>query len=249
MSAVQSRQRFWGLRGRFFLVVSVWATGVAVHWLLFVFISISIGDGPTELARTFDVGWVGEDPETSDDGWIDTALLFDAEPLFLPTQWNSASDLSKIARLRDATELFPPFAARVGKVSMDLFPEGSFAPDDWAFLPDSAQPFRHFLKAASVVTANETIAGVSVRIVSVPGLGNPIELNEVLQVDLKLAPPTLWNPLEYVLVIDPKLGTEMPLKLTSSGSVDWDNLLTKALSENPFLEQLPYGYYRVFVAE
>lgn len=242
-------QRSWGIQSRLFLVIVVLSAGLGVHWLLFAFVSISIGEGPQEPASTFDVRWVENSLEAREDGWADSALLFDAEPLFLPTEWNSASNVTAIARLRDATELFPPFPSRVGALEVSPMALADGGIDEFPLLSDDSKVFRLFMGGSPVVIDSPETAAVHLRISSIGGSGPPTEILETLTLDLSQIPPTLWSPLEYVLILDPAFGSEMPLKLSSSGSVDWDRLLTEAVLGSPLLEQLPYGYYRVFVAE
>tara|TARA_B110000037_G_scaffold212998_2_gene266557 strand:+ start:64854 stop:65600 length:747 start_codon:yes stop_codon:yes gene_type:complete len=242
-------QRSWGLRSRLFLVIVVLGAGLAVHWLLFAFVSISIGAGPREPSSTFDVAWVESRQEALDEGWADSALLFDAEPLFLPTEWNSASDVTEIARLRDATELFPPFSFRIGALTMSAPTITAGSVGDLPLISEKTKLFRLFLDGGPDEVSSLQASGVHVRIHSLSEEGAQLEITEILTVDVSQAPPTLWNPLEYVMILDPAFGAEMPLKLSSSGSVEWDDLLTEALSGSPVLEGLPYGYYRVYVAE
>ena len=46
-------QGSWAIKSRLFLVIVVLSAGLGVHWLLFAFVSISIGEGPREPALVF----------------------------------------------------------------------------------------------------------------------------------------------------------------------------------------------------
>ena len=158
---------------------------------------------PANLPSSFDVRWIESGLEETEDSLADSALLFDAEPLFLPTEWNSASDVTSIARLRDATELFPPFSSRVGELATRQMALGEEDIGAFPLLSEDSRLFRLFMDEGSVLTEPLETTAVHVSIRSLGNSERMTEISETMALDLSQMPPTLWSPLEYVLILDP----------------------------------------------
>lgn len=239
------------LRQRVLVFAIVVAIGLVVHAGLFFLVSVPIGAGPEEIREEPWIDWtgnagVGESPVVREQ-----ALLLDAEPLFVPTPWNTASALDEIARLRDETELFPPFPPRVGDATGLWSPadppavEGLIARRIEA--PPLSRPFRLLgVRPEDTAAVSRSPRPALLEVFSLATGAPAAEPRSFAALDT--APPdTLWNPLEFLVLVDAATGGGLPLRLNSSGSPEWDRAVSRALRGDPLLSELPQGYFRILV--
>ncbi len=219
----------------------------AAHLLLFVVARVPLGSGPGEAPATTIVTWRGENAGEEEALWAEQALLLDAEPLFVPSPWNAASRLDEIARLRDETEIFPSFEPRLRAR------EGLWAPPAEAESPDlnslhrAPDPLRAFGRGGATAVNPPRAPAITLEIRALAGSRAQFPSDITFDPGAVSPPDALWNPLEFLLVIDPATGTGMPLRLNSSGSATWDRAVTEALAAHPAVTRLPEGYFRVLV--
>lgn len=234
-------------RGPLFALIVV--IGLLVHYGLFFLASVPIGKGPAEVASTAWIGWDGA--ETPGGGPIvqEKSLLLDAEPLFVPTIWNSASALDDIARLQDETELFAPFPVRLG--DRNAIWEPSAPPSTEELLAErlrrgEERPFRLLGKAVTVPGPATPARVPMVEILNL-ATGKVEGRDERLEIEGVSIPENLWSPLEFLFVVDMATGAGRPLRLNSSGFPDWDEAVARALVRHRALALLPSGYFRLTV--
>jgi hypothetical protein len=250
-SARRTDSRLSRVRGRVFVFGIVIVLGLVVHALLFFLISVPIGEGPREVREDAWIGWDGEHSPELSPMRTEQALLLDAEPLFVPTPWNSASALDEIARLRDETELFPPFPPRLG-TSAALWtppspPRAAELLDERLASAVTSSPFRLLgrgeERAPTPATPTSPALLEIFALASGEAVGSPLPF----QAQGEPPPATLWNPLEFLVVVDTATGGGLPLRLNSSGSPAWDQAVSTALRQHPLLGTLPHGYFRVVI--
>lgn len=227
------------------------ALGLVVHACFFLLVSVPVGEGPKAVEADPWIAWHGPTQRGTDPVVEERALLLDAEPLFVPTRWNAASDLDNIARLRDETELFPPFEPRLGEGRGIWSPR---PPEERKDLlaeriadGQGVQPFRLLgLGETSPVASERPGRPPMVEIISL-STGRTLAEPLPLVTDGETPPDTLWNPLEFLVSVDPSTGCGLPLRLNSSGSPQWDLTVSRTLRRHGALRELPNGYFRIVV--
>lgn len=119
MRKVWIRKRIWViLVAACAVILAVW-----VHLVGFLQIELSI---PTEADWKRPTGFAmysDSRREQTDPVLREQALLLDSASLFLPTRWNSASNINHVASLREETELFIPFAPMLNVNAEEMPPK------------------------------------------------------------------------------------------------------------------------------
>lgn len=179
-------------------------------------------------------------------------LLNDSSPLFMPTRWNLASNLEGVASLREATEVFDPYAARINlprepqwmnPFSSDdaLLPPESFLPQGSAFVLSSLG--RGNGSSENLSPAPPPVVAVNLEAVS-DALPTRSELPQSL---LASAPQGLWEPFQCLLGLAEGKPTGVPLQEKSSGNAAWDEVLKRYLQSLDYYRMLEDGYYRITI--
>lgn len=223
--------------------------GLAVHFILFFGVKVPLEepDGDNEGAG---FAIYGESVDPANALYAEQALLEDSKPLFMPTRWNVASDLQEIARLRDETELFRPYAPIVQLASVTDFVGLAPVPDVGATLSDrlSANPL--YPLAGFGEGASSDAGPLPPRRAELtwarPKDGAVGQLEVSLE-GLPEGPEELWSPAIFWVVIDPSLDSVTPMRLTSSGFPWWDAAIRDFLRTRDLARRLEPGYYRVTV--
>ena len=87
--------------------------GLVAHLGVFFLFKI---EGPSVLdseGRGTAMEFVGDLGRGQDPVLREQALLRDSAPVFMPTRWNLASEMTGVASLRESTEVFAPFPPRI----------------------------------------------------------------------------------------------------------------------------------------
>ncbi len=246
--APTGRLRPNGRRRRIALFGIVVAIGVGAHVLFFWIASVPLGSGPSEIVSEPWIAWAGEPQEAESALVRDQVVLLDAEPLFVPTRWNSASALNEIARLRDETELFAAFPPRVGAVDQIWRPAPVVAPDTSLVPAEDETTLNTFSSIGREAVAVNVLEPrpVLMEVTAFGAEGEEPFQSRVGPAD-RPAPANLWTPVEFLLVVDSRTGGGVPLRLNSSGDTGWDQAIARVLLQNPELKRLSSGYYRIIV--
>ncbi len=225
--------------------------GLLVHLMVLLVIRI---EGPQskqpdpDLHRVQYLGNLGEDTAPA---IIDQAVLNDSAPLFMPTEWNPVSEMSNVASLQSATEIFEPFTPQLsivdakptsptqGRVRIDG--QSSRLPQGSAFVLS-----RFGRKEQKSLTSISR--GVSFSVVQVGLLSDISYEDHNLPVSmLASAPGSLWNPVQLFLHLQKGVPIGLPLVAQSSGFADWDTSLQGYFTQLSFYRQLKDGYYQIWV--
>ncbi len=103
---------FWRLRPTPVAMFAL-AGGLVVHFLAVTairFPEIEDRSGPDRAEAFVEVRW----PRAGEAAvWSEQTLLFDSAPLFVPTRWNHASAIDRVASLEEKTGLYSPFIPRL----------------------------------------------------------------------------------------------------------------------------------------
>ena len=183
------------------------------------------------------------------------ATLFDSAPLFMPTRWNSASRYGNVTSLREATDLFIPYPARV-RLPADppaLFPRS--VPDPSGLSPASGEDpegipdwllARYGREPARPLPAVEPSGPV--RIDRLSGPSTLPRQYVPLPADLAMSSPReLWQPAVFHLHLHHGSVVGRAVRRESSGFPEWDGALARYFSSPSFAGKLPDGYYRILV--
>lgn len=236
-------------RGRRALVFAALAgVGVAAHVLFFALAPVPLGHGPEEVSSQPWVSWSGVVEEAESALVREQVVLLDAEPLFVPTAWNTASAMNEIARLRDETELFTPYPPQVSAVERIWRPAPVLAPAlslDPLMEKSTLAPFATMGREEMAVPRMSPRPAF-IEVVRLDGDGRTVQAG-VLEVPGSSQWEADWRPLEFLHVVDPRTAGGPPLRLNSSGDTGWDQAVAGAVTEHAALRQLPAGYYRIVV--
>ncbi|MGA2053276.1 MAG: hypothetical protein ABSH19_08195 [Opitutales bacterium] len=181
------------------------------------------------------------------------ALLFDSEPLFLPTPWNYASraGLSQPVRL---APLFADYVANVTAPSQSDFPLQASAPGDldplaalqpgrWNFLAVFGQASDHSAKLAP--------RGALLRVVRLDAGAGPAGSVVIEQTwpaaEAPDAGQSLWGPATFQLVFTETGAVGAPLLINSSGLYTVDDALRAKLDAYFRRQPLPAGTYQAII--
>lgn len=233
------------------LTVIAALVGVVVHFCVFLLVAIPVGDPKNQPSKVPFAAYIPEQ-DYSDRILREQALLFDSEPLFMPTRWNYASSLQHIARLRDEAELFRDFAPvlqlqaeqlsfqDVVDPGLRISLESAIRRDSWPSFSQLGKVFEG--KPVQPLAPRE--AQVKVDPLDLGGEGMEFSLPGSLSVS---APGAIWNPMKFTVLIDPRSMGGAPMQITTSGFPDWDRAVGEFLGSGRFRNRLRPGYYRVIV--
>lgn len=222
--------------------------GVVAHLGVFFLFKI---EGPSLLdseERGTAMEFVGDLGHGQDPVLREQALLRDSAPVFMPTRWNLASEMTGVASLRESTEVFASFSPRISLPESipDILdpgpspsPSRELLPDDTSFylslLGRIESPSGQTLPSRPVIKAERMGTEVSSRAESSP---LPASLNA-------LRPAALWNPARLFLQIQNGKVVGVPLISRSTGFTEWDQALQDHVGSLEFYSRLDDGYYRL----
>ena len=225
--------------------------GTLVHLAIFTVIQIESPVQKDSFTDTSEVRYVGNLNREASPEILEQAALFDSAPLFMPTRWNPVSQMSDVASLKEATEIFDRYAFQLSLPGFaPAFPDqrsqsGESVQED---LPGGPAFVLSRFGRQPASAANAVSRGPSVQLnqlddtakgaVSGPELPAPLQA---------LAPPALWTPAQFYLQISEGIPAGLPLLAQSSGFADWDQALQGFFSSLGFYRQLDDGYYHLLV--
>lgn len=222
--------------------------GLVAHLAVFFVFQVEGPSIPDSLERGTVVEFVGDLGRGQDPVLREQVLLRDSAPVFMPTRWNLASEMTGVASLRESTEVFAPFPARInlpGTVPDSLDPEPPPSLSRY-LLPENA---RFYL---SLLGRNETPSGeikASRPVLRAERMGAEVPArpeSRPLPVSLEaLRPAALWNPARLFLQVQNGKVVGVPLIARSTGFTEWDQALQAHVGSLEFYARLEDGYYRI----
>lgn len=174
--------------------------------------------------------------------------LRDSTPLFMPTPYNAASDLSGLRRLQDAAEAFSAYMPdlllpaeplpHVPRQVPDLIP-GAFLPEDASFLLSRYQ--RQPLDPIRAPEPNRLIL-----LARCLDCAKPSETRHFLEgINFDRAPQGIWQPLVAFVQLVQGRPVGPALVSARSGYPDWDAYLFTEIMGARTLAALENGYYQI----
>ena len=225
--------------------------GLLAHVGIFYLIRIeppAIRPAPVDTAR-FD--YVGDLGVRSDPVLRQQALLFDSAPLFMPTRWNPVSEMSDVASLREAAEVFDVFPPHLNipdsppDIQALPFVRGSL---DSLQLPEDPSFFLSRFGQRAVTLPDLPPSGPSIHPFRLDtGGGGSVSPQSIPSSLEAMIPDSLWSPALFYLQIVHGKVLGVPATAQSSGFSDWDRALQDFLGSLDFYHRLDSGYYRVTV--
>jgi len=242
-----AKQRRWRIMAGLVLLV-----GVVTHVILFSLVEVRLGFGPDFEQKAPFIGYQKR-TQQRDSILLERAILFDSEPLFVPTKWNSASDLNEVARLKDETELFGLFDAVIHleagaidgvNAAWSKRRKSQVRPVDR--LDKVMLPPLESLGVEAEAGDSFPLRGARIEVYSmVSGSTRRVYVDEIGLDAIKTQ--QLWSPAIYYLVVDTELGLLPPLRTNSTGDEGLDNELMDYLGSEEFRGKIGSGYFRVEV--
>ena len=206
-----------------------------------------------ESAKALEIRYFPENSPGSDQALRQHAVLFDSAPLFMPTRWNSANRFTSVPTLREATDFFILYPARVR-----LSPEAPTVFDTEASLPSTPPGFTELNILPPWLLAQygqKPLRGVdvaggqgTVRLQRLSGSGDSSAYELLLPEDiLALAPTELWQTATFYLQLHHGLASGRAILGQSSGFPAWDQTLAAYFSSARFARRMPNGYFQIRV--
>ncbi|MDP4609991.1 MAG: hypothetical protein NWT02_02265 [Opitutales bacterium] len=224
--------------------------GIAVHLAGFLIFRVVSNPLPTRDDRAAFVRYVSAGSLAGDLALEEQAQLFDSAPLFVPTQWNAAQNVSLAQRDR-VRERFPEFEpaidllkaldnsdALIGSVDSVQQPGDLLASRFWVFFERFGQS-DHAVQAFADVGHFAEIAVVGSAAQSAVTLDCPMEFTD---------PAPVNEPVQFYLRVGGdgrRLGE--PLVSKSSGNEAFDRAARRWLQLPATVGRLPAGYLSVTV--
>lgn len=237
-----------GLRALALLAVSL---ALGAHFGVFYFLGIRAPIPRQPELQILQVAYTGTTEAATDPLFREQAILLDSAPLFMPTRWNLASEMSRVASLQQATEVFAPFEPL-------LFLPEAFPPEPWQDsesaeakpppLPQGSAFVLSPLGRTSPVTFPGSSGSPTVEVVRL----SSDTISPVRSIPLPLPldsglPPGLWTPARFYLQLIAGFRVGPPLLVQSTGFSDWDAALKDYLGSLDFHHILEPGYYQISV--
>ncbi|MEX0321129.1 MAG: hypothetical protein AB3N63_03160 [Puniceicoccaceae bacterium] len=225
--------------------------GIMIHLAVFTVIRVQ---GPAEreqFKQPAEIHFMGNLDEDAKPEILQQAALLDSAPLFMPTQWNPVSEMSEVASLRGATELFAAFPAELQLPSSVPPAPGTYANSNFsADYPLPAGPAFVLSRMGQVRPNQQRLPSPGSTVVieqldSASATANP---KTILPAELQQqAPPALWTPVSFYFQLSDGWPAGLPVLAQSSGFPDWDDSLQSYVSTLGFYRNLADGYYRLSV--
>ena len=223
--------------------------GVLVHLAGFLIFRVKSNPLPTRDERGAFVRYVSANSMAGDRALEEQAQLFDSAPLFVPTQWNAAQNVSLMPRDR-VGERFPEFEPEImlsaalhasnlpmGKEDIVETPSDLLKSRFWTF-------FERFAQVEEAVEPFPTV-GHFAEIVVVGGAGATLSMESPLEFTDTSAVP---EPVSLFLRLTgggQTLGE--PVVSQSSGNPVFDRAAQEWLRRPETIGQLPSGYLLITV--
>jgi hypothetical protein len=224
---------------------------IALHLVFLLLFRVDYGLVSEVSQEPKKVSFLGGRSDQWGEHYGNELLLNDSAPLFIPTPWNSASNLSELASLKEAVETFQPFPPdllvpfeplpAIRNASQNLNPENLLVNEPAFFLSrfGTIQPVQmpnmdFNLPKATFLNVNE-LSAVPVDI--------PLSLLESDRI-----PSGLWQPVVGYLQLFGGRPLGPPLLGKRSGYPTWDLYLLDYLLDSGTYNELKDGYYK-FVVE
>jgi hypothetical protein len=225
--------------------------GILIHLAVFTVVRIQ---GPMEreqFKQPAEIHFMGNLDEDAEPEILQQAALLDSAPLFMPTQWNPVSEMSDVASLRGATELFAAFPADL-QLPSSRTPEPGGYSRGMASVEDQLPGGAAFTlsRMGQVRPEKQDLSspGSTVVIERLDSTASSVKPKSVLPPNLQdLAPPALWNPVSFYFQLAEGWPAGLPVLAQSSGFPDWDDSLQGYVSSLGFYRDLEDGYYRLSV--
>jgi len=234
------------------LAVFVGIGGVLLHLGALLVVDVAFFAQKTPPEATVPISNMAFLPVQSNQGPGENRLLNDSAPLFMPTRWNPSADLSEVASLREATEVFERYGARLnlpqtlpdmarfsfnqagGPLDLPL-PAGS------SFILSPLD--RQIAEMADVPSQPPLVLAVNLNATPYPSISESY-LPERL---LSAAPESLWEPFQCLLDLSGGSPAGLPLLEMSSGNATWDEALRQYVHSLQYYRILKNGYYRITI--
>ncbi len=223
--------------------------GVVVHLMVLLVIQIQ-GPAPrTQYPQQAPVNYIGKVSDDSGPALFESAALNDSAPLFMPTRWNLVSEMSGVASLKEATEIFQPFPAALRLNSASPDPPVDQAAALTVTSPElpSGPAFvlaRYGRTASTIPSLQSRGPSFSLSGTGLPETASDRALPENLR---SAAPNSLWSPVQVFLQLENGIPVGLPLVGRSSGFRDWDQALQRHFAALGFYRRLEDGYYQIWV--
>jgi hypothetical protein len=227
------------------------AGGLIVHLGILFLVRMDAPDSAIPQPVSTGVAYVG-DPETHADPVLrEQAFLQDTAPIFMPTRLNPASRMDSVASLRQAAEVFSPFAPEISlPESVDLPESLDPAPSRPSEDPGPADPA--FILNRYGSQSRSRPPGLDERgVIEVIRMDREsTQYRRIFRIPDRLAdraPDALWTPMRIYLQVDQAKPLGPPVISRSSGFSGWDQAVQDYLASLAFYRLLEDGYFRVIL--
>lgn len=239
--------------GQVWAIVALAVVLGCLHLLFFAVLSIDTEFESEHPVAEIGVRYVGDTEGSMDEVLLEELVLLDSTPLFMPTRWNAASDLTGLASLSEAVEAFSEFSPTL-QLPGEALPSGAmvdsnnFEPKD--FVPTEPGFFvnRYFgkpLPKADVSQVPEFKLWFTLL-----DRSQPIDpaLSVDLDIDVESRWPTgLWQQIQgYLQIVDGR-PVGPPVLQSRSGYPEWDQYIVGRILSSETYGHLKDGYYRLAV--
>lgn len=227
--------------------------GVLVHILGFVIFEITTETSfQVQIPEAY-VGFPRMDSSANSKVLVEQALLYDSEPLFLPTNWNANPErVGRFLVVEDASP-FEPFAeARmIELVTLDTYQDVSLpletlsVPEEVLSL-ENPQLFAEFGQM-SLPQQESSTAGLSVAIYDLSDGTVFYEAHHPAAIENLLPNWELWTVIELLVIVDASGIVGEPLVAESSGKLEIDQFLQQFCLTELGRHLTQTGYFRIYV--
>lgn len=220
--------------------------GFALFFLIFSLPEMSIND--TKVFNKPFVSFHNLKQSNQEQVLSDQALIFDSEPIFLPSDWNSSP---KILDKEEDEPLFKNFAPHIALYDYKtLFTGIDQGLSSLSSIDILNSRFINPFNGIGQQSVDFSPLKIRTAFVSIKSL-NDFEIVQSYEIDEKPdfeISAELWTPIEFLLIVD-ESGPITPLLITEgSGIEEIDNFFKSYVSKQPKLNSLSAGYYEISVS-
>lgn len=235
-------------------MIGALAVAVAcLHLLFFTVLSIKSEFESGHSDVDIGVKYVGSAVGTMDEVLLEELVLLDSTPLFMPTRWNAASDLTRLASLSEAVEAFSEFSPTL-QLPGEALPSGGmgaatdFQPKD--FIPGG--PAFYVNRYLGKPLPKADLGFMPEPKLWFTLLDGAQAIQPAFSVDLDLIeesslPTGLWQQIQGYLQIADGRPVGPPVLNSRSGYPDWDAYIVERITRSEIYGKLKDGYYRLAV--
>lgn len=224
---------------------------LVAHFGVFYFLGIRPPEMRKPMAQPFEVVLSQQTTGTGNASSVQQGVLLDSAPLFMPTIWNLGSQMSDVASLQQATEVFSAFPSELElPVAKPALPWNRPESDSLGLPPLAQDPL---LLLARFGRQSKTIPSSSGRpplVKAVSLLGGDVEPPAPQPLPSALSstlPDSLWTPVQFYFHVAGGHPVGSPVLARSSGFTDWDQSLKGYIGSLDYHGSLHDGYYRITV--